>query len=906
MEQIFSTLTQKASFDKQASSLPIYPHLEEICQTLKNSPSRFLVLTAETAAGKSTAVPPALLEHFPGKIFMLEPRRLAVLSIANRISELLGEEPGSTCGYRIQLENCINKDPEKETRLEIMTEGILTRRLQEDPLLDGVSVVILDEFHERSVHSDLALAFLKEAVEIRDDLFVIIMSATIDTKAVSDFLENKNKENTPAHTSLDSKNSETDRAQKCPVLNIKGRQFPVEIEYQKISVISAIRQEIEKLECGKAILVFLPGIREINDTAEALRECFPELTAQTEEKPVETETGKNGSSCPEIQLLRLHSSLTLTEQKAVLSPVPSDVKRIVLSSSIAETSLTVPGVYTVIDSGLSRINRMNIRLGMEELVTENESLFSAEQRSGRAGRLGNGRCLRLWEKNEIRPVTTLPEILRTDLSSLVLECSLRNITSPQALDWLEPPSASAWNSAFQLLELLGCISDGKITEKGKAVLKLGISPRLGCVALCRQFDTVLKYSSYSKTSPQIQKRFIENLRNRVKNAGWNNDGSKISGYQNDSEQGSDGQVSDKQNENKQAFDGLSANTQHSALPPLLEGFPDRVAHLVSGTAPASNNAAGLNRSGISNGSALKNYDTNGTYQFPSGRTARLTKNQTEKMGIFPEWIVAPEVDAGETEGKIYSWEALDNTSIQNWIDERSSTSTETFFENGKIQKYRLVRFGKIVLQKTKLPVSPEDYSPALCTEIRKKGFSALPFELDEKTSSLLQRTAFYLQQELPQKTTNNSEQLISMLCENPEEWLLPFLAGKTKIDPESFYQAIYWKLDGSKIDQEVPFQITLPNGKKRRLSYQNQSISGSQPVIRPVLEIIIQQIFGCFETPKIMGMPVLLKLLSPARRPLQITDDLKGFWNGTWPEICKEMKGRYPKHNWDYRVVQDE
>ena len=145
-----------------------------------------------------------------------------------------------------------------------------------------------------------------------------------------------------------------------------------------------------------------------------------------------------------------------------------------------------------------------------------------------------------------------------------------------------------------------------------------------------------------------------------------------------------------------------------------------------------------------------------------------------------------------------------------------------------------------------------------------------------------------------------------MLCENPEEWLLPFLAGKTKIDPESFYQALYWKLDGSKIDQKVPFQITLPNGKKRRLSYQNQSISGSQPVIRPVLEIIIQQIFGCFETPKIMGMPVLLKLLSPARRPLQITDDLKGFWNGTWPEICKEMKGRYPKHNWDYRVVQDE
>ena len=357
-------------------NLPIIPYLDEICCTLKNSSSRFLVLTAETAAGKSTAVPQAILKAFPQSVIMLEPRRLAVLSIANRIAEALGEKVGQTVGYRMHLESKISK----ETRLEIITEAILTRKLQSDPSLEGISVVIIDEFHERSIHADLALAFLKEAMELRDDLYVIVMSATIETEKVAEYLGSKE--------------------QPAPVMKIPGRQFPVEIEYSgKISVSSAIITTLRSIKDKKqTILAFLPGIADI-------RRCKAELE-------------KIGFPNENTELMILHSSITLDEQKKVLSPLKEGVTRIILSSAIAETSLTVPGVKTVIDSGLSRINRMNISLGMEHLVTENESMFSAEQRAGRAGRLGPGKCIRLWNKNDVRIENTPAEILRSDITSL--------------------------------------------------------------------------------------------------------------------------------------------------------------------------------------------------------------------------------------------------------------------------------------------------------------------------------------------------------------------------------------------------------------------------------------------------------------------------------------------------------
>lgn len=784
-------------------NLPITPFLNEICKNLKNSKSRFLVLTAETAAGKSTAVPPALLNSFPKKIIMLEPRRIAALSIANRISENLCEEVGKTVGYRMHLESKISK----ETRLEIVTEAILTKKLQSDPTLEDTSVVILDEFHERSIHADLALAFLKEAVELREDLFVIIMSATIETKNLSEYLGTKEN---PA-----------------PVMKIPGRQFPVKIEYAgNISPAKAICEQtnlLKKANQSETLLVFLPGIAEIRRTQnELLNYKIPD--EQTE-------------------VLVLHSSVSFSEQQKVIAPQPKDKIRIILSSSIAETSLTVPGVKTVIDSGFSRTNKMNISLGMEHLVTEKESIFSAEQRAGRAGRLATGKCIRLWNKNDVLPKNAQPEILRTDITPLVLECALRGIKNPKELNWLTSPSDSAWNEAEKLLQNLGCISNNlNITEIGKAALKIGISPRLALCVLQGHPEIALEFSNYSKSSSEIQQKFLKDLKRRINS------------------------LPEEIKINAEKKDSISKAAA------LLFGFPDRIA---------------------------KQTETNGLYQFPSGRIAHLKRNIIEKNATFPEWIVAPEVDSGTTEGTIYSFLPLSKEEADAFINARKETKTEISFENNKISKNQIEFYGKIVLSTKKLQTQPKDFAQAICAQVQQKGIETLP--LSEETKNLLLRAEFYAQQKkLPNKAENSN------LSQNVNEWLLPFLSGKTSVQEKTVYDALYWFLEGSEIDKEAPSQIQLENGKKRKLLYEKQKIQNdkSEVIIRPVLEVIIQQIFGCFKTPKVSGMPVLLKLLSPARRPLQITDNLENFWNSAWPEICKEMKGRYPKHNWNYKISE--
>lgn len=778
---------------EKIQNLPIAPFLDEICQTLKNSESHFLVLTAETAAGKSTAVPAALLKSFPKKILMLEPRRIATLSIANRISEILGEQTGKTVGYRMQLESKISSS----TRLEILTEAILTKKLQSDPSLEEASVVVLDEFHERSIHSDLALAFLKEAMELRDDLFVIIMSATIETKSLSEYLGKPQK---PA-----------------PVLKIPGRQFPVEIEYAgNISPASAILEQFKILKNAKkfeTILVFLPGIAEIRRTKNSLLEY--------------------NLPPDEAEILVLHSSIDFNEQQKIFSAPPANKIRIILSSSIAETSITAPGVKTVIDSGLARINKINISLGMEHLVTERESIFSAEQRAGRAGRLAPGKCIRLWSKNDVLAQNAQPEILRSDITSLVLECALWGVQDESQLKWLDAPNPAAWAEAAKLLVEIGCLSEKKsISETGKNALKLGIHPQLAVAALNGHPEIALEFSNYAKSSPEIQKKFLENISRRTASL-------------------------PRQNKSKTLA--------------LLAGFPDRIA---------------------------KQTEKKGLYQFPNARVAHLKKEIIERNAILPEWIVAPEVDSGASEGTIFSYQEILPEEAENFLKNRKKTRTEAFLKDGKLFKNEIVCYGKIILSRKKLNPAPEDFAAAICAQVQEKGLETLP--LCEETKSLLRRAEFYAQQK---KLPNKAEK--SVLEQNVNEWLLPFLGGKTSINEKTVFDGLYWFLDGAEIEKNVPSQIILPNNKKRKLLYEAQASESDKTklVIRPVLEIIIQQIFGCFETPKILGMPVLLKLLSPARRPLQITDDLANFWSSTWPEICKEMKGRYPKHNWNYKIA---
>ena len=856
----------------ELSNLPIFPYLDKICENLKSSESRFLVLTAETAAGKSTAVPIALLEHFEGKILMLEPRRLAASAIADRLSDLLGEETGGTVGYRLHLDSKVSE----KTRLEVITEAILTRRLQADPLLEDVNVIVLDEFHERSIHSDLALAFLKETMLLREDLFVIVMSATIDYRSIAEYLGSKEN---PA-----------------PVMQIPGRQFPVEIEYKpNLSVAKAIFEELKKdashgreKEASKTndsfidnqrsdtILAFLPGIFEIRKTKSELENYLSEANFDCE-------------------ILILHSSVPVSEQRKVLRPCePDSPRRVILSSAIAETSLTVPGVTLVIDSGLCRVNKMNVALGMEHLVTENESLFSAEQRAGRAGRVSAGRCVRLWGQHDVRLEQNQPEILRADLTGLVLECAQWGAGEIEKLDWLTVPGESAWNAAKFLLENLDCLesqedSNGKkstkITEKGRAVLRLGLHPRLACVALAGGAESVLPFSEYAEAAPERQKIFLDDLKRRLKDCRFKANEMLFA----DSSLGKNCHADSAQH-------GCGENAYESKNPRrnfLFEGFPDRLARLSPETTPNSDRAE---------------------YQFPSGRKAWLSRELLTQARIpsFPAWLVAPEVDAGERTGKIYSFEAISDGQAEVFLKKHAKSQIKTEFvgqtngsdfKNLSVQKKEILSYGAIVLKEKKMPAESEDFALALCDLVAKKGLNSLP--LDSKIENFLLRVEFYIKNQ-PQNgqtgllSISELQKKFDFLEKNAEEWLRPFVKSQ-KINAQDIYDALYWYLDGSEIDGKVPLQITLANGRKRKIFYEKKA----DGEIVPTLEIIIQQIFGCFETPKILGKPVLLKLLSPASRPLQITNDLANFWNGAWIEICKEMKGRYPKHNWDYRVCEE-
>ena len=792
---------------EEIQKFPITPYLEQICDTLKKSPSHFLVLTAETAAGKSTVLPLALLEHFSGKIIMTEPRRIAVLGVANRVGELT-EKPKEV-GYKIHLESRITC----ETRLEVVTEAILVRQLQSDPALEDYNVVVLDEFHERSVNTDLALAFLKEAMQLRDDLFVVIMSATIDTKKLQRWL------------SLPKPPEEV------PVISIPGRQFAVNVVYEpEKSIVSAVRQGIRYAGDSGNILIFLPGISDIRKAQEALLET------------------NEFSDDSENELCILHSSISLEEQKRIISPArPADKRRVILSSAIAETSLTVPGVNVVIDSGLSRVNRMDINTGMEKLTTEKESEFSAEQRKGRAGRLCEGTCIRLWEKHDVRVKDFPPEILRADLVPLVLECSERGIYSVEGIDWLDSPSVAAWTESVRLLQQLGMIKkDVRITEKGKAALTLGIHPRLAGIALMA-FDKsagklsregqelLIKFSSYSRSSVELQKRFIIDLERRLKGCNC------------------------KDSQEDREYDFL-----------ILCGYPDRLAKRTSeaGVEPAE-------------------------YKFAGGRQARLYNRNA------PLWLCAPDVTAGDKEAVIFDLVELEEPKINEFLEKHSEFRQICSFTQGTLQKFEVKCFGEIVLSSKKIALSEGDYAQAWLTEIKEKGIDCLPF--DAKCESLLLRAEFIEQQNLQdsEKEEDIHNNLYSRLKLNANEWLTPFLGGKNTLTASTVYDALYWYLEGAEIDRFAPEILTLENGRRCKVKYEKLA------VIQPVIEIIIQRIFGCFQTPKICGKKVLLRLLSPASRPLQVTDDLEHFWTGAWVEICKEMKGRYPKHNWDLSIIEE-
>ena len=567
-------------------------------------------------------------------------------------------------------------------------------------------------------------------------------------------------------------------------------------------------------------------------------------------------------------ILLLHSSISLEEQRLVLeadclqrdaasggTSRPTSKRRVILSSSIAETSLTVPDVILVIDCGLSRTSRFDPRTGMTRLVTEIESSFSAEQRTGRAGRLGPGRCIRLWSPVECRLASPPPEITRTDLVPVVLECARWGVQELGGLAWLDCPSAGGWAAARSLLQEMGCLEEsGSITDLGHRVLELGVHPRIGCVASSGFPGAVELAARYGASDSVEQQRLQKDLHRRLS-------GSKKSA-------------------------GQSGGVDGASLA-LLAGFPDRLAKSCG----------------------------EGKYQFPSGRTASLfhrtaaaPSQQRLSGNAFPAWIVAVEVDAGATTGRIYRWEPLADAAVENWLENHAATQVELDVEDatGKVVKHQVRRYGRLELERQRLVPDDSDVAAALCGQVRRRGFGSLP--LSGESQLLLVRARLWETLRspgpldagaVPPGAVPPSQFSEENLLERLEDWLVPFLGGQKKLSAEVVYQGLHWFCDGATLDRELPLSIILPNGKRRKLSY--ETIAGR---VTPVLEVVIQELFGCLETPRVAGIPVLLRLLSPARRPLQVTSDLVGFWQNTWPDICKEMKGRYPKHNWDYRLAE--
>ncbi len=478
------------------------------------------------------------------------------------------------------------------------------------------------------------------------------------------------------------------------------------------------------------------------------------------------------------------------------------------------------------------MNVFNGNVGLQKLVTVSESEFSASQRAGRAGRTRKGKCIRLWSKNDVRPKEVVPEILRSDLSSLVLECAERGEIDIKKIDFLDRPSESLWKERIYFLEKSGMLESSRITEKGKAALKLGMDVRLAGVLLASRGNERLL---------ELAKKVF---------MGFDGNGSK--------------EWSDVCSRlEKISYESPKSIKDDSLL--LLEGYADRLALRIS--------APGAERE---------------EYQFTNGKKAFLHK--TIKSNA--RWIVALEADAGDSSAMIYRAQEMKGEEFEGWIKENSDLREECFFRDGKIQKEEQTCLGKLVLSKKKLAPDALDVIPAWKNEILEKGFDVLP--LDDKCRNFLLRVEYFRQQK------GLGGVLSEELCTSFEEWIAPFLTAGKNIDSKIIYDALYWYLEGSKIDGEVPLLLEFPNGRKFKVTYERNE------KIRPVVEVIIQRVFGCFTTPEVMGRKVLLKLLSPASRPLQITEDFENFWTTSWPKICREMKGRYPKHNWDYRISDKE
>lgn len=812
---------------KQLPIMQVLPDLKKIL-----SVSTAAVLIAEPGAGKTTGTPPAFLDEpwMAGKtILMLEPRRLAARSAAVYMAACLGEQVGQTVGYRMRMDSKVSR----HTRITVVTEGVLTRMLQSDPSLGDVGLVIFDEFHERSLHADLGLALALEAQSVlREDLRIMIMSATLDVERVSALLGG------------------------AAIVDCPGRTFPVETIYAPAgndasleqSAASAVRRALA--EQPGDVLVFLPGEREIRRTERELA----------------------GGSLPAGTVLRpLYGQLPQGQQDAAVAAAVPGQRKVVLATSIAETSLTIEGVRTVIDTGLRRTQVFSPRTGMPRLTTVPVSKASADQRRGRAGRTAPGVCYRLWSREEHArlPEDNVPEMLETDLAQLALELALWGVPGPAALPWLDPPPAAPYAQGTALLRQLGALeAGGAITPHGRSMAALGAHPRaahmllraalLGEAPLACRLAALLQerdlFKGPADQGSDITLRVEALLAFERSGASGSADPAALRAVQRESQ-------------------GLQA--QLKVAPETMPGDLSRIGLLLSFAYP---DRVGQNRG-------------DGAFLLSGGRGAAMREGQPLARSAF---IVAAGVDDRAGQGRILLAAELSEAELLRHHADSLTEERAVFWdkESGSVKAHRRTMFGSLVLKETthERP-DAEEIEEVLLSVIAEEGLDMLPW--DKGTAQLRQRMAFMhkVRKDWPDVS---DEALLNTVG----DWLRPYLQGMRNLRDLQrlpLSKALEGMLDWNSrqtLDREAPTHITVPSGSRVPLDYSNPEA--------PVLAVRLQEMFGQVDTPRIgMGqVPVLLHLLSPARRPMQVTADLGSFWRSTYFEVKKDLKGRYPKHYW--------
>lgn len=831
---------------------PIDPLLQSLRERL--SPGSLLLLQAPPGAGKTTRVPLALLGQWPeipamdGTVLMLEPRRLATKAAASRLADQLNEPLGERVGYAVRHEG----KRSSRTRLEVLTAGLFLRRLQADPELEGISCVIFDEFHERGRDSDLALALVRDTQNLlRPDLALLLMSATLD---LSDLKA---------------------RLPRAEVLTSEGRAFPVTTNHlpprpdEPLSrtVFRAVETHglalLDQPPPGPSptspptVLVFLPGLREIERCRDQLEQA---------------------RSLARWEICSLHGQQALATQAQVLRPCRPDVEgRIVLSTAIAESSLTIDGVRLVIDSGLSRHTQYSPGTGMEGLVTVPSSLASADQRRGRAGRQGPGQCVRLWSpaEQQRRPAQDPPELLRCDPQPLVLDLAAWGAGLGEELTWLDPPPLASLQEGQQALRDLGAITTtGTPSSMGKQLAQLGTHPRLalilvqarawGCSGLGADLAALL--SERDPLNPRDHGTDLGARLQRLQQGG----GERMGAIRRLSQQ-------------------LERQLQHlPALPDeALPGWSDPPGEHEDAIAIA----ARLIATAFPEWLALQRDAQPGRYQLRQGRGAQLPEGDPL---LGQEALAVARLDLGGRNARIQLALALPKTWLQAQAELEGTWHTTVFWDeiSGSVRARRTLELGALNLQTMAQPKPPAAEACQLLLEkVRDQGLDLLPWgEGAEQLRARLQM--LHLRQGSPWPSRDPEQ-----LRLKPESWLHDALLGCMgwrDLKEDALIEALWGDLDWShrqRADQLLPERLRIPSGRQARLRYSDQDV---------VLAVKLQEMFGCDQGPSVLEgqLPVTLELLSPAGRPLQRTQDLAGFWRGSYEDVRREMRGRYPKHPW--------